>query len=452
MASTVRVPTAGQTPLRVRLAEARANTDSLFTCMQRSALYERPIPERHRLIFYLGHLEAFDWNLIGPGAAELPSFDERFDKLFAFGIDPVDGGLPSDVPSDWPSETEVRNYDMRVRGTLDAVLEDPTLAATRNAFFTDGTLLQVAIEHRLMHSETLAYLMHQLAFDQKAPQAITMDISAPVPAPHMVTIPSGVATLGKSRGSSFGWDNEFGELRIEVPEFRADIFPVTNAQYLEFVRSGGYHEPSLWAGADWKWREESGLEHPYLWRRSGEHWSWRGMFAEVPLPLAWPVYVSHAEASAFAKWAGKKLPTETQWHRVAYGSQSAVSSSTPSAAPRESEYPWGNEPPTSAHGNFDFHSWDPTAVNAHPVGQSEFGAQDLLGNGWEWTSSLFEPLPGFEAFPFYPGYSANFFDGHHYVMKGGSPRTAACMLRRSFRNWFQPHYPYVYAKFRCVED
>ncbi|MFZ0922736.1 MAG: SUMF1/EgtB/PvdO family nonheme iron enzyme, partial [Candidatus Acidiferrales bacterium] len=96
--------------------------------------------------------------------------------------------------------------------------------------------------------------------------------------------------------------------------------------------------------------------------------------------------------------------------------------------------------------------WDPAPVNAHPAGQSAFGVHDLFGNGWEWTSTPFAPFPGFAAFPFYPGYSANFFDGKHFVMKGGSPQTAACMLRRSFRNWFQPHYPYVYAKFRTVEE
>jgi formylglycine-generating enzyme required for sulfatase activity len=91
-------------------------------------------------------------------------------------------------------------------------------------------------------------------------------------------------------------------------------------------------------------------------------------------------------------------------------------------------------------------------VGAHPGGASAFGVQDLVGNGWEWTQTEFAPFPGFAAMPFYPSYSANFFDGKHYVMKGGSPRTAACMLRRSFRNWFQPHYPYVYATFRRVED
>jgi formylglycine-generating enzyme required for sulfatase activity len=166
------------------------------------------------------------------------------------------------------------------------------------------------------------------------------------------------------------------------------------------------------------------------------------MFEEVPLPLSWPVYVSHAEAAAYARWNGKKLPSEAQWHRAAYG--------TPEGAERA--YPWGDQPPTPERGNFDCARWDPTPVDAHPAGASPFGVHDLLGNGWEWTSTVFAPLPGFQPFPFYPGYSADFFDGRHYVMKGGSAATAAPLLRRSFRNWFQPHYPYVYAGFRLVED
>jgi formylglycine-generating enzyme required for sulfatase activity len=150
--------------------------------------------------------------------------------------------------------------------------------------------------------------------------------------------------------------------------------------------------------------------------------------------------VSHAEASAYARWARKSLPAEAQWHRAAYGTAEGL----------ENQYPWGNDVPNSKRGNFDFKSWDPASVAAFPDGKSSFGVDGLVGNGWEWTSTLFAPFPGFEPFPFYRGYSADFFDGKHYVMKGGSARTAACMLRRSFRNWFQPRYQYVYAGFRCV--
>lgn len=152
------------------------------------------------------------------------------------------------------------------------------------------------------------------------------------------------------------------------------------------------------------------------------------MFEEVPLPLDWPVYVSHANATAYAEWAGKSLPTEAQFHRAASGI------------------------PAPDTGNFDFKQWTPAPVHAHPQGRSEFGVHDLVGNGWEWTSTTLGPFPGFERFSFYPGYSADFFDGTHFVLKGGSPRTAVCLLRPSFRNWFQPDYPYIYAIFRCVEN
>ena len=184
------------------------------------------------------------------------------------------------------------------------------------------------------------------------------------------------------------------------------------------------------------------ISHPVFWKQSRDGWLYRTMFEEILLPLAWPVYVSHAEASAYARWAGKSLPIEPQWHRAAYG--------TPDGTERT--YPRGRYAPDPSLGNFDFTHWNPTPVNAHSPGQSALGVEGMLGNGWEWTSTPFAPFPGFQPFPFYRGYSADFFDGKHFVMKGGSPRTAACMLRPTFRNWFQAHYQYVYAGFRCVNS
>ena len=219
---------------------------------------------------------------------------------------------------------------------------------------------------------------------------------------------------------------------------------VTNRQFLAFLSAGGYEERTLWNEDDWEWKTRHDIRHPAFWKRDkdNDRWYYLTMFDEIPLPLEWPVYVSHAEASAYARWRGKSLPTEGQWHRAAYGSPQCP----------ESAYPWGAQASGRRQGNFDFASWHPSPVGHFPAGSSAFGLADLLGNGWEWTSSLFAPFPGFEPFPFYPGYSANFFDGKHYVLKGGSARTAACMLRRSFRNWFQPHYQYVYSGFRCVAN
>ena len=152
--------------------------------------------------------------------------------------------------------------------------------------------------------------------------------------------------------------------------------------------------------------------------------------------------MSHAEASAFARWRGARLPTEAEFQRTAFGTTDKVSR----------PYPWGHDEPSPRHGVFDFSSWDPEPAGSHPAGRSAFGVEDLVGNGWEWTGTPFAPFPGFRPMASYPEYSADFFDGEHYVLKGASPATARALLRPSFRNWFRPQYPYVYATFRLARD
>jgi gamma-glutamyl hercynylcysteine S-oxide synthase len=431
-----------QQPLLDRIFEARRQSDEIFGLVRTESTYERPIPERHRIVFYLGHLEAFDWNLLHENVFGLKSFHPELDRLFAFGIDPVGGGLPVDKPSDWPSLQVVHDYVRKIRFELDEKLineaQRRSESRDKNSF---DIMLNVAIEHRLMHIETLAYMLHQLPFEQKIPQASPPLHTAESIVHHMIEIPAGTATLGLPRHKEiFGWDNEFETYTAHVPAFEIDQYMVTNRHYLDFMAAGGYENQSFWSDADWNWKISQRISHPVFWKKSGDRWFYRTMFDEIPLPHDWPVYVSHAEAAAFAHWAGKSLPTEEEWHRAAYGTSHGI----------ERFYPWGEELPDSRFGNFDFHRWDPAPVHAFSDGQSAFGVHGMLGNGWEWTSTVFAPFSGFEPFPFYRGYSADFFDGKHFVMKGGSARTAACMLRPTFRNWFQTHYQYVYAGFRCV--
>ena len=430
--------------LIARIAGARQQTDHLFGIVKRDSLYVRPIAERHRIIFYIGHLEAFDWNLFHERVLGLKSFHPGFDRLFAFGIDPVGGGLPSDQPADWPSVAEVEQYVRKIRAVLDEKFAEAI--ADSHPPSADGfplsTLLNVAIEHRLMHVETLAYMFHQLPLDRKLPQRELLNFPTSPVDHRSIEIPEGTATLGLPRDAQiFGWDNEFEAHRVNVPAFAIDQFQVTNRQYLEFIAAGGYETQAFWGdGEDWNWKARQGITHPAFWKREGDRWFYHTMFENLSLPPDWPVYVSQAEAKAYARWVGKSLPTEGEWQRAAYG--------TPAGDDRT--YPWGEEAPAPQFGNFDFMSWNPAPVNAFPAGRSTFGVEGLLGNGWEWTSTEFAPFPGFEPFPFYRGYSADFFDGKHFVMKGGSARTAACMLRPTFRNWFQPHYQFVYVGFRCV--
>jgi formylglycine-generating enzyme required for sulfatase activity len=393
---------------------ARGITDRLFAQLRPDAYLERPIPERHRLLFYLGHLEAFDWNQVARASLGLPPVSQALDDLFAFGIDPPPGELPSDRPEDWPSLDETLRYVREVRARFDEVVAR-----------APEEVVCMAVEHRLMHAETFSYLLHNLDCERRVPVALPEDIVAPPPEARWVGIPEGLAALGRARGTGFGWDNEFGECSERVPAFAMSRYKVTNGDYLAFLEAGG--------------------PVPFYWSRRDGEWRYRAMRGERKLPLDWPVYVNHDQATAYAAWRGRRLPSEAQFQRAAFGTPDGAD-----ADPRP--YPWGVDAPTPARGNFDFGRADPVPVTANPAGDSGFGVAQLVGNGWEWTRSIFAPFPGFEAHPAYPGYSANFFDGGHYVMKGASPVTDRALLRPTFRNWFRPHYPYVYATFRLVEE
>jgi formylglycine-generating enzyme required for sulfatase activity len=343
---------------------------------------------------------------LGRRCLEQRPIHPEFDNLFERGIDPDPGQLPSDQPKDWPVAKEVQSYNKRVREEIDRFWEE-----------TPRDRRQMVIEHRQMHAETFAYMLHNLDAEKKRRQHQPALQPIETPRKEMITIPAGTATLGQPTGGEFGWDNEFQEYRIFVPEFRISRYKVTNREYLEFVREGG--TPSLF------WTPENG------------GWVYRGMFGAEPLPLDAPVYVTRDQALAYAQWKGLSLPSEAQYHRAAFGKPDGEASSLP-----------GDE--TAA--NSDFRFWDPVPVNATPGDVSAWGVEQVGGNGWEWTSTVFAPFAGFEATAFYPGYSADFFDGKHYVVKGASARTAAQLTRRSFRNWYRSEYPYTYTGFRVVEN
>jgi iron(II)-dependent oxidoreductase len=396
--------------LRLEIASARAQTDSLFCLISPETLYSRPIVERHRLIFYLGHFEAFDWNLLAHRGLGAPSFHPAFDSLFERGIDPAPGQAPVDSPRDWPAQAEVEHYKSKTRQWIDSHLED-----------LDPWTLQMAIEHRHMHAETFAYLLHGLPHREKQSGVETPRPSGrPAPSNPMLAIHSGCVTLGQSK-DHFGWDNEFAAHDAVVPAFRISKFKVSNGEYLDFVQEGG--------------------PVPHFWVMENNAWMYRGMFAQFPLPLDWPVWVTWQQAVAYSRWRGFSLPTEAQYQLAAQLT--------------------AHDPKRD---NFGYHRWDPVPVDSGGVRASAlppgFGPAQpdrdapvqMVGNGWEWTRDPFAPFQGFAPHPLYPGYSADFFDGQHYVMKGASPRTASLFTRPSFRNWFRSDYPHMYAGFRMVEN
>lgn len=452
------------------LHHARKLSDEFFARLSPEGMYLRSIAERHRVIFYLGHLEAFDLNLLATRVLAKSTVDPVLERLFAFGIDPIDGSLPSDMPADWPTLVQVHSFCQKARQRVDEILADWISTITQTDLAVSDAL-QMALEHRFMHIETLSYMLPHLPLSAFVPAAIVPVDSQPGPTqpgydrvgpPHAVrriAVPAGPVTIGRKREQTFGWDNEFGALTSYVPAFAIDARKVVNEEFLTFVRAGGYKERSFWTDEDWAWKESRQLQFPILWRPSSDGFRLRAAFEEIPLPLAWPVQVSLAEARAYVRYlhaqdpsSTARLPSEAELHRAAYASaplHKDAAESPDSCRP----YPWSGEQAIPLHhGNFGGLRHDLCPVAAFPAGDSELGVSELHGNHWEWTQTPFRPLPGFAIDPRYPGYSQAFFDDKHFVIKGAAACTDVRFLRRTFRNWFQAHYPYVFASFRCVHQ
>lgn len=436
---------------REQFAAAWARTDQLFAVVPPATMLAQPIIWRHPIIFYVGHLPAFSWNQICGGILNWPSFNPDFDDLFCRGIDPdVDTGechWHPEVPEQWPALAATLAYRDQVRRAILQSLEAMGDAARNDIMARDGRVFHMVLEHEFMHQETLLYMLQQLPITEKRRPAAPLQYFFRSAADcRAVRVPRGRARLGaRFDDIDFGWDNEFSETIVEVPAFSIDSLPVTNAQYFDFVVCGAYDDERHWSAQDWRWKNLENKRHPSCWRVQDGMWCYRAMFDVFPLQRVahWPVYVSLAEARAYAKWRGKRLPTEAEFHRAAfYGPDE-----------RETAYPWGDTEPDRHHGNFDFAAWSPTPVGSCPSGASRWGVLEMVGNGWELTDTPFAPLPGFSPYmKTYPDYSQDFFDGKHFVLKGASWATAEDLLRPSFRNWYQAHYPYVFAKFRCVGD
>jgi gamma-glutamyl hercynylcysteine S-oxide synthase len=406
----------------------RARSAKIFDIPVADAYYERPIPLRNPIVFYEGHIPAFAVNTLIKLALGERGVDEDYELLFARGIDPDSEAAVKNPIDLWPRRDAVRAYGRTADEMVERALCDAPLEST--PIRTEAAL--GILEHEEMHQETLLYMFHNLPYEKKTRVELAGSQVVQLPSDfatrqpgnqatrQLIPIPAGTATLGADR-DAFGWDNEFPRHQVEVGAFSIQQHDVTNGEFLEYVEATGAPAPHFWLQRDGKWY-------------------WRGMFELVPLPMNSPVYAMHDEATAYAKWRGMRLPTEGEYHRAAFG--------TPSG--EERSYPWGEELPDASRGNFDFANWDPVPVGSYPSGASAWGVHDLVGNGWEWTSTPFGGFPGFSPMPSYAVYSTDFFDGQHYVMKGASPATAKHLVRRSFRNWFRPNYPYVYATFRCV--
>ena len=423
------------------LAEARERTMLLVEPLPESDLGAQHDPLMSPILWDLGHIVAFEdlWlteNLDGAiRFSEMPGIFNPFEHPRR-----TRASLP--LPSLDALRVQMRDVRERVLERLERVDLDSSHPLLR-----DGYVYRMVAQHEYQHNETILQTLQLKTGAPYAPalrHALPASATAPAGAvgAAMVRVAAGEYPIG-THDRSAAYDNERPCHIVRVPSFWIDRSPVTNADYLAFVEAGGYAVRDYWSPEGWAWLAEAAVIAPKHWSRDAGVWHTRSMDRTVPLPLDHPViHICYHEADAYARFAGKRLPTEQEWE---------IAASWDPAAGESRPFPWGSDPATSEIANIDQLGFGTSPVGAYPMNVSPLGCMEMIGNVWEWTSSDFGGYPGFEAFP-YPEYSEVFFGSEYKVLRGGSWATRPGAIRNTFRNWDYPIRRQIFAGVRCARD
>jgi iron(II)-dependent oxidoreductase len=333
----------------------------------------------------------------------------------------------------------------RVLDVLESVELDTPLPCGRSGgnheLVRDAFVYGMVVQHEHQHDETMLATL-QLR-DGHYPLREEPNVAGDRRVIGEVLVDAGPFVMG-SDIEPWAYDNERPAHAVDLGAFWIDTTPVTNSAFAAFVADRGYDRQELWTEAGWGWRAEASLEHPQFWSRDGGGgWVRTRLGAVEAVPPDEPVqHVCWYEADAYARWSGKRLPTEAEWEKAA---------SWDAPAGRKRRYPWGDESPDHDRANLGQRRFGPDPVGSHPRGVSAYGCHQMLGDVWEWTASDFEPYPGFVSFP-YREYSEVFFGPEYKVLRGGSWATHPRAVRSTFRNWDYPIRRQIFAGFRCARD
>jgi gamma-glutamyl hercynylcysteine S-oxide synthase len=415
------------------LASARARTLALVD-FDDDELRRQYHPLMSPLVWDLAHIGQQEelWLLRGGNPDRPGMLAPEVDSLY----DAFTHSRASRVELPLMSPTQARAYCRTVRGAAFEALDAlPDHGGPQT--FPFG----MVVSHEHQHDETM---LQALNLRTGAP---LLNAGAPLPAGRAgvagtsVLVPGGPFVLGVDAADEpYSLDNERPAHLVDVPSFRIGRVPVTNAEWHEFIADGGYCNDRWWSERGRAYRQEAGLEAPQFWNTDGT----RTRFGRVEdIPGDEPVqHVTYFEAQAYAAWAGARLPTEVEWEKAcAWDPQTE----------RRRRFPWGATPPTGKLANLGGEALRPAPVGAYPAGASAYGAEQMLGDVWEWTSSPLRPWPGFTPM-IYERYSQPFFDGDYRVLRGGSWAVAREIMRPSFRNWDHPIRRQVFAGVRLAWD
>jgi len=338
-----------------------------------------------------------------------------------------------------PTVKETLSYRSRIDELMLEFLEQLPLHAQSDSILF---LIRLGLEHEMQHQELLVYDIKHLLNDQYAGEI------RPAPAPAekvsgMVEIEGGLFRLGYS-GSGFAFDNEKPAHQVFLQDFALDRAPVSNGEFLEFILARGYQDYRWWFSDGWEVIAKEQWKAPLYWELHDGAWIIRDFSglhsaeSKANEPLS---HVSYYEASAFAKWAGKRLPTEAEWEKAACSA---------SDRNRIQTFPWGDVAVDASKANlFENRHWSVTPIGAFPEGQSEYGCHQMIGDVWEWTSSDYSPYPGFKSE--IDEYNDKWFINQR-VLRGGSFATPQLHIRSTYRNFFHPNERWMVSGLRCAKD
>jgi gamma-glutamyl hercynylcysteine S-oxide synthase len=425
-----------QGAIALQLEEARARTLLLVQPLTDAELRLQHDPLMSPIIWDLGHIAHFEelWltrNLDGPVEfVEMPGLFNPFEHPRK-----ERGSLRL------PTFAECREVMQGIRARVLERLRQTDPEDT-NPLLRQGYVYHMVLQHEYQHNETM---LQTLQLKQGSPYT-PIERFGPslerLPVPQdMVRFPGGAVDIGTDDRSA-PYDNERPLHQIELPAFWIDRAPVANGEFADFIEAGGYSTRAYWSDAGWAWVKTSGARCPMYWTRSGDGWHSRSMDHSAPIERDHPVcHVSYYEAEAYARYAGKRLPTEFEWE--------AAASWRPSGS--KLSYPWGEQSPTKDLANLDQLAFGTRAIGSYPRNVSPLGCYGMIGDVWEWTSSDFLGYPGFHSFP-YPEYSEAFFGSEYKVLRGGSWATRPGAIRGTFRNWDYPIRRQIFSGFRCARD
>jgi gamma-glutamyl hercynylcysteine S-oxide synthase len=417
--------------IRGALEQARARTEELLAPVSDENLVAEMSASQLPLVWALAGIAYFEelWLLRNLNAQEPVA--ERHDEFYgSFRV----GQRAQELPPLRPAAARAYAADVRERA-LDA-LEEADLDGS--PLLRKGFVFGLVLQHELQHQETMLETLESWEGEYPHPDEPTPDV-APAGPPE-VRVREGSFVLG-AMSEPWAYDNELVPHEVEVRPFWIDRTPVTNTAFAEFVEDGGYASEAFWTSDGWAWLRENEVSAPLYWRRGADGWERRRFGLREQLPPDQPVqHVGWYEADAFARWAGKRLPTETEWERAAGWDERLG----------KSRYPWGSEW-MGYEANLGHSRFSPAPAGSYAGGESPNGCLQMAGDVWEWTSSFFHPYPGFVAFP-HAEYSEIFFGEECRVLRGGSWATDAIVARTSFRRWDVPIRRDLFAGFRCARD